>query len=110
MELDNYLLLEVKPEEFAELKRQEAGLIDSVMNGFNDRWNQKVKGVKTTFRYNLQRNAIGIYIERDGKKQLIVERQGLSESEEAVVRMLYETLEQKLNRLRLPKEDWVDSV
>jgi len=107
---DTYLLRGVKPEEFAELKRQEADLVSSVMEGFNDVWKPKVQGVKTTFRYNPQRNAIGIYVERDGQQQLVVERQRLSEPEEAVVGSLYQTLEQRLDRLRLPNEDWVDSV
>lgn len=107
---NTYLLRGVKPEEFAELKRQEADLIGSVMEEFNDVWKPRVQGVKTTFRYNPQRNAIGIYLERNGQQQLVVERHGLNEPEEAVVGSLYQTLKQRLDRLLLPKENWVDSV
>lgn len=110
MNLNDYLIRGVKPEEFAELKRQETDLVGSVMEEFNDVWKPKVQGVKTTFRYNPPRKAIGIYVERDGQQQLVVERQGLSEPEEAVVGSLYQTLEKRLDRLRLPKESWVDSV
>ncbi len=110
MNLNDYLLRQVKPEEFAELKRQEADLVSSVMDGFNDVWKPKVKGIKTTFKYNPQRNVVGIYVERNGQQQLVVERQGLSEPEEAVVGSLYQALEQRLDRLRLPKEEWAESV
>jgi len=105
-----YLLRGVKPEEYQELKNLEGDIVGSVMEGFNNVWKPKVQGVKTTFRYNPQRNAIGIYVERNGQQQLVVERQGLSEPEEAVVGSLYQTLEQRLDRLRLLKEKWVDSV
>src|SRR3989344_2975125 len=110
MNLNDYLLRQVKPEEFAELKRQEADLVSSVMDGFNDVWKPKVKGIKTTFKYNSQRKVVGIYVERNEQPQLIVERQGLSEPEEAVVGSLYQALEQRLDRLRLPQEEWTESV
>jgi len=110
MNLNDYLLRQVKPEEFAELKKQEADLVSSVMDGFNDVWKPKVKGIKTTFKYNPQRSVIGIYVERNGQPQLVVERQNLSESEEAVVGSLYSALEQRLDRLRLPQEEWTESV
>lgn len=100
---ETYLLKGVKPQEFVKLKRQETDLVGSVIEGFNDDWKQKVQGVKTTLRYNIQRNAIGIYVERDGQQKLVVERQGLNEPEEALVRSLYQTLEQRLDGLRLPQ-------
>lgn len=60
--------------------------------------------------YNPQRNTIGIFLETGGQQKLIVEREELSEEENAVAGSLYRTLEQKLDRLRLPKENWVNSV
>ncbi|MFA5020119.1 MAG: hypothetical protein WC533_03400 [Candidatus Pacearchaeota archaeon] len=110
MDIKDYLLRQVKPEEFVELKKQEANLFFSVMDGFNDVWKPRVRGIITTFKYNPKRNAVGIYVERNGQPQLVVERQGLSEPEEAVVGSLYLALEQRLDRLRLPKEEWVESV
>ncbi len=112
MNLDNYLLRGVKPEEFAELKRQEVDLVNSVMEGFNETWKLRVQGIKATFKYNPLRNVIGIYVERQGQQQLVVEGRGLrlSVEEDVVVGSLYQRIEQKLDRLRLLKEEWVDSV
>ena len=110
MNLNDYLLREVEPEEFVELKRQEADLVKSGINSLNDHWKPKVQGIKITFRYNTQRKFVGIYVERNGQSQLVVERKGLSESEGAIVGSLYQTLEERLDRLRLPKEEWVESI
>ena len=106
----DYLLRKVKPKEFTELKKQEADLISSVMKGFNEEWKFKVKGIKATFRYNPDRYMVGIYIEKNGQKQLVQEGHELNESEEAVVGCLYNTLEKRLARLQLPNEKWVDSI
>ena len=108
MSLDDYLVREVKREEYQELKKQKEKIINSVMNGFNDHWKPKVKGIKTTFKYNSSRSMIGIYVIREGQQQLVVERQGLNEAEDAVVGSLYRILEQELDRIRLPKEEWGD--
>jgi len=108
--MKDYLLLGVKPEEFAELKKQEKDLVNLVTGEFNESWKSKVKGIKVTFKYNPSRNAIGIYVERDEKQQLVVERKDLSGTENAIVYSLYSTLEERLYKLRLPKEEWIDSV
>ena len=53
---------------------------------------------------------IGIYLDKEGQQQLIAEGTDLSDAEEAVVRSLYLNLEKRLDRLRLPKEEWIDSL
>jgi len=110
MNFQNYLLTGVRPSEFEELKSQEQDIVSGVMEGFNDVWKPKVQGIKTSFKYNPSRSTIGIYIERNGQPQLVVEGQGLNKAEDAVVGSLYLRLERQLDRIRLPKEKWVDSV
>ncbi len=109
MNLSDYLLREVKPEEFQELENRQADIISDVMDEFNDHWKPKVKDVRVSFKYNPQRNLVGIYINRNGQEGLIVERRSLTDEEEAVVGSLYGALEKNLDRLRLPKEEWVSA-
>ncbi|MFH1506563.1 MAG: hypothetical protein ABIE94_06275 [archaeon] len=106
---DDYLLRNVSPAEFEALKREEADIVSAVIDGFNEVWRPRVQGITTTFRYNTSRDIVGIFLEREGQ-QLIVEGEGLSEAEKHVVGSLYTALENRLDRLRLPKERWVDSV
>ena len=110
MDLNNYLLRNVKPEEFEGLKSQEQEIIALLMADFNDTWKPKVADVKTAFKYNPKRALIGIYVERDGQQHLAADGQGLSEFENTVVRSLYGSLERRLDRIRLPNEQWADTV
>lgn len=104
--MQDYLLRKVKPAEFTDLKRQEKDIVSAVIAGFNDEWKPKVQGINPKIRYNPSRNAIGIYL----GEQLIMDNEDLGEPERVVVQSLYSTLEKRLDRLRLPKEEWVDSI
>jgi hypothetical protein len=88
------------------LKRQEKDIVSSVIDSFNDEWKPKVQGINPTLKYNPSRGAIGIYL----GEQLVIDNEDLSEAERAVVQSLYSTLEKRLDRLRLPNEEWVDSI
>jgi len=105
-----YMLPHVTREEFTTLKNREEDLVSSVMEGFNDSWKLKVKDIKATFRYNLQRDLVGIYIGEGKEQRLVVESRELNEAEKAVVISLYSTLEQRLDTLRISKERWVDVI
>jgi len=106
MNIQDYLLREVKPEEFRGLKRQEKDIVSSVIEGFNDEWKPKVQGINPAIKYNPSRSAIGIYL----GEQLVIDNEDLTETERVVVQSLYSTLEKRLDRLRLPNEQWVDSI
>ncbi len=105
-----YLLKGVQHAEYNALKAAETDIVSAVMNGFNDTWIPKVAGVKVTFRYNLERNSIGIFVGANGHQRLVLDNEGLDESEAVVVASLYQNLEQRLDRIKLPKESWVDFV
>jgi len=62
--------------------------------------------------YNPSRSAIGIFIEKGGKRQLVIERtkNGLSKEENAVVDSLNSRLEERLEKMRLPNEEWVNFI
>ena len=106
MDMQDYLLRGVRPEEFRALKRKEKDIFSIVIEGFNDEWKPKVRGITPTIKYNLSRNAIGIYL---GDK-LIIDDEDLDETERGFVQILYSALEKRLCRLRLPAEEWVDSI
>jgi hypothetical protein len=107
MTLSDNLLGNVQWEEYVLLQREREYLISLAFTGFNSFWKPKVEGIKPTFRYNLERHTIGIFLEKDGKEQLIIGKEGLSDAEDAVVNSLYMTLEQRLAKIRLPKETWI---
>ncbi len=104
-----YLLRKVGLEEYKTLKEKEQDIINSVHLNFNDLWLPKVQKIKATFKYNPSREAIGIFIEREGNLQLIIERfnNGLSEEEKAVIYGLNRELERRLEKMRLPNEEWI---
>ena len=110
MNFEDYLLRDVKPSEFKKLKAREKEIVSKAINGFNEEWKPKVKEVRATFKYNLERHMIGIHIEKNGGQYLIDTGKGLNEGEYAVVNSLYIDLIQKLNQLRLKGQKWVDSI
>lgn len=110
MNISDYLLKNVTPQEFVELKGQEADLVASAIEHFNGAWRQRIQRIKVNFKYNPLRSVIGIYVKREEKQRLAVERNELSEEEDAVVASLYQTLEQRLDRMRLLRERWVDTI
>ncbi len=104
---DGYLIHGVSPEEFNELKGQEAEIDAAVLSSLNDTWKPRVRGIKSTFKYNPNRRMIGIYIERSGQQQLVFDAGGLTEEEDAVVYGLHRELRQKIDRIQLPRETWL---
>ena len=44
---------------------------------------------------------------KGGEEQLVIDSQGLTREEDAVVRVMYEDLESRLTKLRLPREKWI---
>ena len=101
-----YLLREVQPEEYRSLKKDEKRFVEETMKGFNDHWRPKTRNVQVGFKYNSDRDAVGIFLQRKGGEQLVLDPEGLTEAENAVVGSLYNKLQERLARLRIPKEKW----
>jgi len=110
MDVRDYLIRNVKPNEFTDLKKQEADLVAIAKKATNEAWEQKVGRMKVYFRYNPSREMIGIYIGGNEKQRLAIGKRELTEEENVVVNHLYELLVNNLDTLRLPKEQWVDSL
>jgi hypothetical protein len=104
---EDYLIAGVFLPHYESLKKQEPEIISHVMNAFNDNWQEKNKGIRPTFKYNEKRLMIGIYLMKGGEEQLVIDSQGLTREEDAVVRVMYEDLESRLTKLRLPREKWI---
>jgi len=105
----DFLIENVHPKEFTEIKSQESKLVEKAKTSFNVTWQPKVKEINVTFKYNLNRNMIGIYLEKDGRYQL-ADSESLNEAEEALADSLYTELETELSKSRLPNERWVDEI
>ena len=110
LDQDHYLLINVMPEEFKQLKEQESDLVSKVKDKYNGAHKSEVKDLDATIKYNPKINFVGIFIKRGENQHLVIEKKELSEAEDSFVFKLYECLESRLKRIRLPKEKWVDSV
>jgi hypothetical protein len=104
----DYVLRGVEPLEYRQIKERESELVDLTFEGFNDHWKPRVQDIEVLLKYNPQRRAVGIFLDKDGQKQLVIGRQGLNEEENVFVGSLYGTLERELDTIRLPNEEWVE--
>ena len=101
-----YLLRGVQLKEYEALKGDRSRLIDETMQGFNDVWRPKTKNIRATFKYNPGREAVGIFLQNHRQEQLVLDSEGLTKAQDAVVGSLYGRLKERLDRLRIPHENW----
>lgn len=105
---NQYLIVGVNPEEYEELNLRR----DEIMRAYSKRLNGGLKEksglVGITFKYNPERFMVGIWLKREGKDVLAMGSNELSKIEDGLVRSLYQTLEEVLERNRLLEEEWVE--
>ena len=97
-----YVLYDVKPDEYSLLKEKESKIIKEIKENFNDVWRPRVKDVNVSFKYNSSKNNVGIFID----DKLILNSDGLDDKVDAVVGNLYHNLSDKLDELRLISGTW----
>lgn len=102
----DYLIEGVSPKEYETLNGMKEGIVENTIQGFNDFWRNKVKGIKVSFKYNEKESVIGITIRKGKEERLALERKGLNEKENAVVAGLHYNLQEELKRIRIKEGTW----
>lgn len=103
-----YIINEVKKKEYTDLKKEESEIISEAKSSFSEVWKPRIENIELSFKYNSFRSSIGIFVKRDEEQHLAIDFQELNKEENAAVKALHSTLEQKLDRLRLAKESWIN--
>jgi hypothetical protein len=107
IKLDTMLIPDVSPRQYDKLSNQRAEIISEAMSKFNDVWRKKVKGIKSDFKYNNERDIVGIYIGDTDKTNLVIMDSDLTVEQSAVAYNLKSVLEEKLFFIKLHEEKWI---
>ena len=107
---EDYVLRGVNYKEYIHLKNEESKFAERAFGGLNNQYRPLVEDLGILIKYNTYRNAVGIFLQRNGKQHLALETKGLSPEENALVESLYNSLERSLEKLRLPDERWVELI
>ncbi|MFA5856877.1 MAG: hypothetical protein WC867_05940 [Candidatus Pacearchaeota archaeon] len=109
MNLDDYLLRDVQPDEYMELKANSKGILLDVVESFDDNIIPKIIGYENslTIRYNSKRSMVGIF---EGEKLFIDHSDLKDKYEELVVQTFHKTLEKRLERIRMLNDDWFETM
>ena len=101
-----YIIKQILPEEYKALKREAPTIVRTAKEILNENDRPKIQDIIISFKYNPQRYTIGIFIKKGEQEQLVLDEQGLSEEENALTNSLRMTLEERLDRIRIPQENW----
>jgi len=107
MTLGSYLLSDVQHGEYVLLKSDRERIISSMLAELSSHWKLDFDWVNLTFKYNMKNHTIGIFLEKDGKEQLVQNKEDLDDAENSIVRSLYTTLERRIGEIRFPKDEWI---
>ncbi|MEK6820543.1 MAG: hypothetical protein AABX71_02420, partial [Nanoarchaeota archaeon] len=94
-----FVIRSVHPEEYDALKA-DADLSKLIAG------TAKEDGVQLSFKYNLFRKAIGLFIKKADEERLVLDDEGLSDLEKRLMRLFRTAISSRLDKIRIPHEPW----
>ncbi|MEN9626614.1 MAG: hypothetical protein RL557_942 [archaeon] len=96
----------VEYDEYKLLKDHEIGLVEIVADRFID--NDTSDNTRIVFQYHEERKAVGIFIRKEGKLELITDDEDLTSSQRVFMAALYDLMERKVDYERLQHQEWIE--
>lgn len=90
----DYLIKHVSEEEYSILDQDR----ENILGEYAD---------KINFKYNPDMSCVGLWLRREEREFLVLGSKEVSEEEETLVVQLHVYLEQRLEKIRLPKGKWI---
>jgi len=108
----NYTLPCTK-EEYHVIREKREELIKRRVDGLDDDWQRRTKGLEVTFRYNPAKGVIGVFVKNNGEYVLADSNQTLAKSQtiagSVISNNLLEIIQEELKKIRLSREEeWID--